>query len=405
MKKCVAGDCGANLSRWFCCLWLASLASGCSFDQTGVSYGSHDGAVGPDANSGADAAIGYDSTTADAQAPIDAAQSCTGSGFECLPAGKARVCEGGHWVNLGECPLGCDPATRECRVPSNVPADWVGNGAGAVSMGAGQSPITIDTDTGEITTSSSGTFRPAMTGLHVETGIWYGQIDQSNDEPGLGVFALDELTIGAGSTLVVQGDRALVLLVTETATVSGTILATADGNRAGPGGFDGGQSEEPGEGPCGGKVGYGEQVDEGGCASGSGGGGYGGAGGDGGDSTCGDAWDGGDGGDTCGLPDLVPLAGGSGGAGGHELEGGSSTHPGHGGGGGGAIQITAGETILLGTTGGINAGGGGGGECTGAGGAGGGAGGAVLLEAPSVQLAIESAVAANGGGGGGGDCT
>jgi hypothetical protein len=393
----------------------AALLLGCSFDETGVSSpalldgappipdaaGQHDAWAGDSGPGTPDAA-----PLIDAAPLVDADPSCSGSTFECLGDGTARVCDLGNWVDLGDCPLGCDSVARHCRVPSNVPADWMNNGTGAVNIGVMGSPVTINTDTGEIYGESSQVIRPAMTGLHTGSGIWYGQLSQGADDPGLGVFAMQSLTVAAAATLTAEGDRALVILVSDSATISGTLLVNADEQEAGPGGFGGGDPDQAGDGPCAGDVGYGEQIDEGGCTSGSGGGGHGGAGGDGGDSTCGGTWDGGAGGDqSCGNPELIPLAGGSGGAGGTAISDGDDTNPGDGGGGGGAVQITAGDTIAVGSVGGINAGGAGGGQCTGAGGAGGGAGGAVLLEAPDVTLSLTSVVAANGGGGGGGDCT
>ena len=96
---------------------------------------------------------------------------------------------------------------------------------------------------------------------------------------------------------------------------------------------------------------------------------------------------------TYGTPALVPLVAGSAG-------GPGSLFPG---GGGGAIQIVAGTSFSVSSTGSIWAGGGAGADGTDNGNYaanGGGSGGAVLIESPAVTIA--GIIAGNGGGGGGG---
>lgn len=323
---------------------------------------------------------------------------CVTGQFQCLSGGSARICVGGTWTSLGDCPLGCSTSTKACRVPSNVPPEAITKGIDHLLL---SQATTIDTDTGEI----SG-LRPAGTGLDPTSGIYYAQISQSTSV-GLGIFAAKTVNVPQGITLQVKGSRALVLLASESALIQGAIDASATGQAAGSGGFAGGAGNQPGQGSCGGQVGKGD-FNGSSCGSGSGGGGHGGPGGDGGDSTCTSPKNhqGGVGGaNSCGSASLVPLVGGSGGGGAAPLVGASSPGPslGPGGGGGGAVQISAGVSITVGP-GGVNTGGGGGGQSTSAGGGGGGAGGAILLEAPKVALNTGGTLAANGGGGGGGDC-
>jgi hypothetical protein len=303
---------------------------------------------------------------------------------------------------VGACPLGCDPALRACRVSSNAPGDLFDEASGGLDVTASDSPVTIFTDTGEIA-GNSGQVRPPGEGLDAPSGIYFETRTQGAN-PGLGVFVLTALSIGAGTTVNVVGQRALVLLVAGPATLGGVLDASARGHIAGPGGHDGGPVADMGFGPCGGSPGQGEQAAHG-CTSGGGGGGHAGAGGAGGGSTCGSAFLGGQGGlGDCGAPELVPLVGGSGGAGGVPIPN-VASDPGEGGGGGGAVQISSSGGITVTAGGGINVGGGGGGDCTSAGGAGAGAGGAILLEGPTVSVQGGGTLAANGGGGGGGDCT
>jgi len=377
-------------------LWLVC---GCVFDESGLGWEPAVDGSTPDAQltdaAQADAYVEPpDSALPDVYVP-----PCTGDTYECLGDGTARVCENEDWTVIGDCPLGCDAAARECRVTSNVPAELVDEGTWALDPPAGDSPVTINTDTGEIV-GNTGTLRPPGPGLDGGSGIHYEQLG-----PDLGVFSMQGLTIPAGFEVFVIGQRALVLLVDGDAVIEGTLSLVGAGQVPGPGGHGGGASGQTGFGLCPGQPGSGV-LSVHGCVSGGGGGGHGGPGGAGGNSNCGGGFTGGVGGpDTCGVPELVPLVGGSGGAGGTFMTNYGSTNPGLGGGGGGAVQISATTGISVTGNGGINAGGGGGTGCTSAGGSGGGAGGAILLEAPLVILTSGAVLAANGGGGGGGDCT
>ncbi len=385
-------------------------SSACIFDRSGFGMqgdGGQNNSPLPDAEV-ADGAVWLDAQV-DAQAQADAQPDvyvppCSGDTWECLGDGTARVCQDNAWVAVGDCPLGCDSATRVCRTPSNVPGELMGEGTAAVDLDASDSPVTINTDTGEIG-GSNGQIRAPGPGLDGPSGIYFEQRMQgSNPGLGLGVFVVMELTVDAGTLVNVEGQRSLVLLVDGAANIHGVINASAHASVAGPGGHNGGAPGQQGNGSCGGSPGQGEQASHG-CNSGGGGGGHAGAGGEGGNSTCGSAFVGGFGGPgTCGVPELVPLVGGSGGAGGVPIPN-VTASPGAGGGGGGALQLSAGGGIFVGGTGGINTGGGGGGQCTSAGGAGAGAGGAILLEGPTVTVQGGGVLAANGGGGGGGDCT
>jgi hypothetical protein len=156
-------------------------------------------------------------------------------------------------------------------------------------------------------------------------------------------------------------------------TVAGGFTGTTDGAAGGPGKGVPGRSDMQG-------------VDTG---IAGGGGSFCGAGGAGGKAT---ATNGGAGA-TYGTPSLVPLVGGSAG-------GPGSLFPGA---GGGAIQLVAGTSLDVGSTGSIWAGGGAGADGTDDGNYvsnGGGSGGAVLIESPTVTVA--GTIAVNGGGGGGG---
>jgi hypothetical protein len=331
---------------------------------------------------------------------VDLAAPCTDGTFECLTGGGARRCVAGVWKVMGSCPLGCEQATKSCRVPSNVDADSVFKGSGDVeTKGA---TMAFDTDTGEI---KSGTTVVRAAGVGDKSGIYYEQKVQTGS-PGLGIFSLKKLVVDAAGTVTATGVRALVLLASDAVTIDGVIDVSATASAGGPGAFDGGKGNAAGGGPGAGGVSKASATGKY-CAGGSGGGGHGGAGGAGGKSACAapDDFAGGVGGKTGGAAGLVPLAGGSGGAGSVKPASVTGSTTGAGGGGGGAVQIVSAATITVGAKGGINAGGGGGGKSISAGGAGGGAGGAILFESPLVTVSVGGVLAANGGGGGGGDCT
>ena len=209
-------------------------------------------------------------------------------------------------------------------------------------------------------------------------------LDQDVGLPQLAVLTMSGLTVEAGSTLRIRGNKSVILAALGPVTVNGAIDASADGEVDGsgvmvcPGGLDGTTANDTG--------------------GGGGGGGFGTPGAVGAIGE--DGGDGGAGGSSSGDPALVPLHGGCRGGAGAPVTGGGSGGNG-GGGGGGAIQISATTTLEV-TAGGIIASSGGGGRPGGLhdGGGGGGSGGAVLLEGASVVIASDAALTANGGGGG-----
>jgi alpha-tubulin suppressor-like RCC1 family protein len=206
---------------------------------------------------------------------------------------------------------------------------------------------------------------------------------------GMVVLPLRSMTVQAGFTLKLVGDKPVVFAVDQNALVHGHVNADAALLVPGAGG-----ASPTFAGPC--------SASENGTVgstplnpytTGSGGGGFGTAGGRGGRGW--NPTNGGTGGAAGGTATLVPLRGGCRGANGF-------TGTGKGGAGGGGVQISAGGVLTIGAAGKVSAAGGGGAGGTGtnwAGGAGGGSGGGVLLEGwPIVNLGW---ITANGGGGGG----
>ena len=373
---------------------------GCSIDRSGV--GSFDGGAPPPDAAVPDRMVAIDATAA---ADGDPDGSPTGDAG-CLPGvpdscldDALLTCVSGH-LEVVDCPLGCGGVPAGCRtyVPSNFDdAMTLASGTARLDLGSvtGAAIWVFDSDTGEITAGVASTptvVRPA--GMGELAGVQFRlKAAAMPDAPDLGVFALGNLVVPAGTTLVGIGDRALVILAADSVEIAGTVTVAADAltgrSQPGPGGSAGGAMRSAGFGSGAGSAGGENGADDGG----GGGGGFGGLGANGGD------YRGGSGGTPYGSEDLVPLYAGSGGGGGADDDGGRGGH------GGGAMQLAAAQTILVETSGVINAGGGGGqgglGPFTssdvGAGG-GGGSGGAILLEAPAVT--ILGRVGANGGGGG-----
>jgi hypothetical protein len=296
----------------------------------------------------------------------------------CESSTMLRDCNG-----VQTCSQGCaDSPSPHCKqiVPSNGVDISLLNGTASFSTSA--PTVTINTDDGSIM-SGANMVRPTGTGLIA--GVYYAQLTTTT-----AVFAVQSLTIPAPTTVTVVGNRAIILLVRDTAQIDGVIVLRGFGPQEapGPGGGVGG-SGAGGAGGCAPAVaGVTGTYDGGG-----GGGGFGGGGGAGGLPDAGVAASGGG---TCGTAALVPLIGGAGGG------KGGGTGGGTGGGGGGATQIVVLGAITV--NGVIDAGGRGG---SGAGAndeaaGGGGAGGGILLESPTITVNTSAKIVANGGGGGGG---
>lgn len=198
------------------------------------------------------------------------------------------------------------------------------------------------------------------------------------------VLLMHTFHVRAGSTLRIFGDRPVIFLVTDDATIEGTI--NANGNSAAGGAGPGGNMV------CGASTG-GDAATASGYSGGGGGGGFATAAGLGGTGVTG-TLAGGTAGAVRGNAGLVPLLGG--------CNGGRSAGPFNVGFAGGAVQISAlGDLVVSGGV--INANGGNGvlPSPSTLGGTGGGSGGSLLLE--GATLAIDAgALRVNGGNGGNG---
>ncbi len=182
-----------------------------------------------------------------------------------------------------------------------------------------------------------------------------------------GVCVIAGATVSLEQGVAVTGDKALLVVATETMTLDDMVDASSvvgDSGPGGPGDCDAGTAP--------------------GSAGGGAGGSFGGSGGDGGNST------GGVHGGALVPTSLVAGCPGQGGSG----------NPTGGGLGGGAIYFIAGQSITVTGLGAIDASGSGGagGKATNGGGSGGGAGGMIVFDAPAVT--IDGGVWAIGGGGG-----
>jgi hypothetical protein len=366
-----------------------AVAAGCSFspdkvdnDLSGAGGGGDDlGGVGDDL------------------ASADMTMICAPGGKSCSNGTLSTCNLDGTGVDTTTCTLGCNAAANDCAaLQPTAPAvagDFVYGGLSELSIGATQTLLVFDTDTGEIRDGSGAVVRmPNATPMsrNVEDGIGFHNVS------GVGIWTFSKLTVPATTTIVFKNPSAASILSAGDLTIAGTIDARgyADPTKAlmpgaastlcggatsiaGPGGTIGGLTTTA-------PAGEGGTVAD--ATKGGGGGGYGAVGGIGGNHGGGT---GGTAGTVAGSAAINPLAGG--------LGGGSSGS--FGGGGGGAVQLAAEGTLTISGT--INAGGCGGsaGDAT-HGGAGGGSGGAILVESPTVHVAAAAILAANGGGGGGG---
>jgi hypothetical protein len=201
------------------------------------------------------------------------------------------------------------------------------------------------------------------------------------------VVPVRNLTLAAGSTIRLTGNRPVVFAVFGNATIAGTIDAGASGTAPGPGGNVSCGTSQGGNGS-------GETKRLGG-ASGGGGGGFGTAGGKGGKAdTDGSSSTGGIAGIAHGSAAETPLVAGCAGG----MAGDCTTA---GGAGGGAVEVSVAGALKVSGT--VRSDGGAGATPCGAsdegGGTGGGSGGAILLEGAMLDL-TGSTLHANGGNGG-----
>ena len=215
---------------------------------------------------------------------------------------------------------------------------------------------------------------------------WCGEFEPTPVvDSGVVILAMDDLEIASGSSLVLLGDRPVILAVFGSATISGDLDASGKGSESGPGGAIAGECTN-------GTGGNGMTAND--TGGGGGGGGFGARGSFGGFSY--QTGPRGTAGSPVGNETLTPLRGGCSGGQGGLADG---FNGGLGGGGGGAIQISA--ASLLQVSGRVIAAGGGGRQVEHhAGGGGGGSGGGILLEGDVVQVVSTALLWANGGGGG-----
>ena len=365
-----------------------ALAAGCSFnpgkDDSDMSGGG--GAGGGDDMSGG----------GDDMASADMTMICTPNAKTCA-AGMLSTCNSdGTGIDTSTCSLGCNAANNGCAaLQPTAPAvagDFVYGGLSELMIGATQTLLVFDTDTGEIRDNAGTVVRmPNATPMsrNVENGIGF------HNTSGVGIWTFSKLTVPSTTTIVFKHTTsAASILSASDLTIAGTIDARGYGDptmaatrcadtAAGPGGTIGGTAAQVALG-----TGAGGGATD--TSTGAGGGGYGDVGGSGGKNPPGMIF--GAGGAMAGAAAINPLAGGFGGG----------ASGGNGGGGGGALQLAAQGALTI--SGKLNAGGCGGnpGTATAMGGGGGGSGGAIVVEAPTVHVTAAGIMAANGGGGGSG---
>ncbi|MFZ5896897.1 MAG: hypothetical protein ACOY0T_37920 [Myxococcota bacterium] len=331
------------------------LAAGCKIETT-----DNDGLGGSGSGGTASGGVTATGGTSSSGGKTSTSGGADGSGGS-NPTGAA-----GDSGGAGEAGAGGGPGGDLGFTPSNVPTSAVGSAVNTDLILGGAScstTVTINTDTGDIRGCD----------LKAGTDYTFASVEQS-DGSKIGVFIANKIRIEQTITAVIDGQAPLVLFARDTLQVVGKLQASASLSKAVAGGFQGvvNVSNTPGNGPGGG-----------GGGKAGGGGSYCGKGGKSPANTNG-------GGIPYSTPEIIPLVGGS---------SGGSASIWDSGGGGGAVQLVAGTSIQISTTGVINVGGGGGGQ----GSNGGGSGGAILLEAPIVTIA--GILAANGGGGGSGSGT
>jgi hypothetical protein len=350
---------------------------------------------------------------------------CNASGGACTGAGQACYCTSDGNCTNGKCvkTTGQNDVSCGSGCTGSGAADGFGcalaspgiPAACAPSFGYTPSNFAAGSYTPPATATTINCNTTYSSSTHAFTGWCAGQtaptiysnVAQSGG-PSVDVLAFRSLTVSSGYTLTLTGANPVILAVYGTATISGTIDASAQGTTAGAGGTACavGASGGGASGPA-----YTAGVDGGAAGGGGGGLGVAGAWGDtssfpgGTTSVPGTDILAAAGGGAHGSASAVPLVGGcSGGAG---AAGTASNAGGVAGVGGGAIQLSCADTLS--GTGTIKTNGDPGGaggpvspaaaHTDGAGGGGGGSAGDILVESPSGNT---TTLQANGGTGGAG---
>jgi hypothetical protein len=269
----------------------------------------------------------------------------------------------------------------------------------AVTLGAALEPYTYDT------TVAGGVLKDKNQVVIASSTVTATQAGG----PEVAVFNVESFVLEAGAHLFVIGDKPLVIASWDRIEIAGILDAgSTTGELDVTLRVDGSTRIGAGANPAVGcETAFGSPGGNAVSSGGSGGGGGGAFSGNGGRGGIGDTsmQPGGPGGVAVALPSVI--RGGC--RGGHSGTAGTGVSSpatplsiSVGGNGGGAIELSARVAIVV--TGTVTAGGAGGGgapQGSAAGGGGGGAGGYIGLDAPMVELATASTIAANGGGGGG----
>jgi hypothetical protein len=305
-----------------------------------------------------------------------------------VPCGEDDVCPSGQMCIAGVCNGGganLDASTDDSGPPTDAPAlcaTWDPKHFDPCMLPAPSGDLTL---TQALAGYSWDTSKPELKGK-MNTTIPVTTIVLSQEiGPEILVASVNNFTLDPGITIDLNGSRALLIAVWGTATIAGTIDASASFSVAGPGGAGASSNTLGCGGPLTGDFGVATTP-----ATGGGGGAFQGSGGNGGNV-------GGPPGNGIAPPTNIQggCAGGHGGAGTNGLQGIRGA-------GGGAVVIAARESITIPAGGVIHVGGGGGsaGRTNYGAGGGAGAGGYIGLDAPRITVA--GTLAANGGSGGGG---
>lgn len=336
------------------CVFSCLVLSACGIDQTGLGTLSADapGDANGEQDAGIDALIDANMPDVALDVPLDVQPDAP-----CVPR-----CDGDALVTCDGPPRACDVTCDDSMgTPMCMTLD-IPN-LGAVSFQR-KPPLLANLTLSDVDTDACE-MHPAF----------YDVVGQGNDAPGICVLGATEVV--ATSDVVVSGSRALAIVGQNISIQSSAaILADADGETPGPGGYP--RQRGPGAGGT--------------ANDGGGGGGMGGMGGRGG----GDTDDRGQPGEL--VASLEPFIGGSGGGNGNDSGIGPENI--RGGAGGGAVLLAAFQQVSL--AGRIDISGGGGASAERDGG-GGGAGGALLLVAGKTVTFSGEIVAGGGEGGCGGN--
>nr|MDQ3037009.1 hypothetical protein [Myxococcota bacterium] len=169
---------------------------------------------------------------------VDGGPPCVTGERSCAGADLVECAAGGALVVIETCALGClgtiaPPRCGRVRATHVDDPDRLFDGTADLVVAAGEN-VEIDTSTGRIIDTSTGTERRAAGAAGDASGLVLVNVAQSAGFPELAILSVGALRVETGGTLAASGSRALIVLASSAITIDGTIDVGGRGRAGGP---------------------------------------------------------------------------------------------------------------------------------------------------------------------------